>query len=336
MRDANNASKAKNSIEMAAALLAIAALLALGAAAPDASAQSQPAAGPPALRIVSPADGALVHPGETLPVTVQATPGVNFQAIGLGAAAPLQSSHARTFAPWNFTLQIPKNTPPGIYHFTALGRGAAGLSGSAPVALQIERRDMPLALLAQPARIDFESFGEEIPLVVHGAFSDAPSLDITRSSLLLFRSENPAVAAVDSRGVVTAVHPGTTVIDIRYGASGKILRVPVSTEPTTLVLSSESVAFGSQAVGSSAPARTLTIRNSGQASLVITGVETGEEFPVSDDCTQGPLPAGGSCSIHVGFVPAGAGARVGRLRIETLAVTPATEILLTGQGSSAR
>ena len=83
----------------------------------------------------------------------------------------------------------------------------------------------------------------------------------------------------------------------------KAYSVSILLEPDTLVSSSSSLAFGMQVNGSSSPAQTLSLTNSGTEPLVIVDVSTGvSEFTYASTCGAAINP-GVTCSIAVTFAP---------------------------------
>jgi hypothetical protein len=99
--------------------------------------------------------------------------------------------------------------------------------------------------------------------------------------------------------------------------------------------------FGSQDVGTVSATQTVTITNTGTASLFINGVGVPQgsgdfrEVASPADCTAATIPVGGSCSIVVAFAPAVTGTRAGTISVLTTGSVGATVINLTGVGVSA-
>lgn len=89
----------------------------------------------------------------------------------------------------------------------------------------------------------------------------------------------------------------------------------------TLEFAPAVLTFGSQAVGTTSPSRTLALRNLGPApltlrALVINGA-TPYDFSAPGNCMLGmAIPAGGSCELYVSFTPAAPGARSARLNVD--------------------
>jgi hypothetical protein len=82
------------------------------------------------------------------------------------------------------------------------------------------------------------------------------------------------------------------------------------------------LAFGSQAVGTSSAAQTVTLKDPGAATVNITGVSITGDYSQTNDCPA-TLGAGSSCSFQVVFTPTATGTRTGMLSISTSATSSA-------------
>lgn len=180
------------------------------------------------LTIISPADGTVVFPGDTVPVKVTVASGVTMDFVGLGVVdvglfSPISTS------PYVFQVPIPANLI-GPKKVTALGKTSDGTGiSSYPITIDIETSAVPSTLGVSPHKLFFQYVGQQLPLVVTGVFPDVGPLDLTNSSKITYRSEDTGVATVSSAGIVTAtgVGPtGTTAIIVTYG--GHSVGVPVS------------------------------------------------------------------------------------------------------------
>jgi hypothetical protein len=178
------------------------------------------------IQITSPASGAVFAPGQTIPVSVNADPSV-FQAVGVGGKYPIGPSPVLTAPPYQFQLPTPTEIPPGRYSLSALGLTTANNPvGSAPVTIAIERPDIPQQLTSDLSSLYFDYLGEYVNMVVYGTFADGSSVDLTRSTLTTWASDNTSVATVDNQGTVTAAAPGTANISITN--AGVSVQVPVT------------------------------------------------------------------------------------------------------------
>ena len=100
------------------------------------------------LQIVSPVEGTVFHPGQTMVVTVDATP-LAFKTVVVGGIlGPPQSLSA---PPYQFRMRIPSKIDLGPCRLTALGVTHAGNAiGSKWVTVAIERPDSPLQWKPSP------------------------------------------------------------------------------------------------------------------------------------------------------------------------------------------
>ena len=98
------------------------------------------------------------------------------------------------------------------------------------------------------------------------------------------------------------------------------------------------VGLGTQAVGTQSGATVVTITNVGGASVTVSSVgdANGAEFPlVSQSCTTGPVPTGGSCQLSIAFRPAASGARSSAFTVTSNATGSPQTLLASGIGTTA-
>lgn len=182
------------------------------------------------INITSPQSGTAVTPGQTIAVDVVVAPGVSYSKVGLlvedFGIGPVA---IKGVPPYEFSIQIPNNLV-GSKKITAFGVTSPGAGVfSASITVDIEPSSPIKSLSVSPQKIYFNYAGQRIPLSVTGNFVDGSSLDITRSSRIIYRSEDPTVATVDKAGLVTATDAGltgSTAVIVTYG--GHSVGVPVS------------------------------------------------------------------------------------------------------------
>jgi hypothetical protein len=103
-----------------------------------------------------------------------------------------------------------------------------------------------------------------------------------------------------------------------------------------LSVSSSTVQFNMQNVGTTSATQTVSLTNMGTTAINITGVSvTGSNptaFKQTNTCTT-PLAAGGSCLLHVKFEPTTTGFQTASVTIDDSAVaSPLVNVLMTGTG----
>ncbi len=96
-------------------------------------------------------------------------------------------------------------------------------------------------------------------------------------------------------------------------------------------LSPASLTFATQAVGTSSSAQTVTLKNTGTASLTISSIPIRGDFSQTHTCST-TLAVGSSCSISVTFKPTASGTRTGVLSVSDNAVPATQTVSLTGTG----
>jgi hypothetical protein len=104
----------------------------------------------------------------------------------------------------------------------------------------------------------------------------------------------------------------------------------VGTLPATDAISPASLSFAQQIVGTSSPAQTVTLTNSGDATLSLISIAVAGDFTAVNGCGTS-LIGHSSCSIPVVFVPAKVGPETGTLTITDILGRPQT-VALTGVG----
>ena len=115
---------------------------------------------------------------------------------------------------------------------------------------------------------------------------------------------------------------------------------PASSGTTTISISPTTLAFGSQNVGTTSAAKTVTLTNTGttaisfSAASAVSGTNAGSFIKTAGTCPN-PLPAGQSCTNSVDFDPTVAGALTATLTIYDNATGSPHTVALTGTGASA-
>ncbi len=95
-----------------------------------------------------------------------------------------------------------------------------------------------------------------------------------------------------------------------------------------------SMTFAVQVIGTTSPAQTATLTNTGNASLTITSITAPADYGETNTCGSS-LAAGSSCTINVTFVPAKSGTLSGNVTITDNAAGSATQkIAVSGTGTA--
>ena len=106
-------------------------------------------------------------------------------------------------------------------------------------------------------------------------------------------------------------------------------------QPSSLTLSSTSLTFGSQTVGTASSAQSVTVSNSGTAAVSVTGVSLSGsnpgDFSQTNTCGTS-IPAGANCSISVTFNPSASGTRTATISMADSDPSSPQSIILNGTG----
>jgi Pectate lyase superfamily protein/F5/8 type C domain/Abnormal spindle-like microcephaly-assoc'd, ASPM-SPD-2-Hydin len=106
------------------------------------------------------------------------------------------------------------------------------------------------------------------------------------------------------------------------------------TPTATLAASPTSLSFGSQTVGSTSAAQTVTISNTGSAAASVSSIAASGAFAETNTCGSS-IAAGASCTASVTFKPTAAGSASGSLTVSSNATNPTLTVGLSGTGTSA-
>jgi hypothetical protein len=264
------------------------------------------------------------------------------QDYGLFAADPydhLYSSRLSTCQIMTQTLDAAENHNPSIYRVVA-GSGSCGFSGDGGDARNAEIGGIigqfafdafgdlyfTDTLNQRVRRVDFNTgIIRTIAGIGTAGYSGdgGPATSATLSS--------PAGLAVDSQGQVYIIS----------NDGGNDLTQVIRKVTTQGMLS-----FGNQVRNSSSAARILTVTNTGNIPMVLTGFAiTGanpDNFaidPVTTSCglsAGSTLGVGSTCTVGVVFMPSGPGPRAARLVFTDNTVTNSNAVLLNGTGTLAQ
>ncbi len=164
-----------------------------------------------------------------------------------------------------------------------------------------------------------------LPGGVTANFSPNPAT--TSSTLSLTASATAATGTVTvtitgtSSGLTSSTSFGLTVNATSSGGAA------VSLSPTSLT-------WGTIKVGTTAPERTVTVKNTGTATLDISSITTSGDFGqkiIASSCGS-TLAAKKACQIEVTFTPTATGLRTGTLTINDNAPNTPQTVPLTGTG----
>jgi Ca2+-binding RTX toxin-like protein len=103
---------------------------------------------------------------------------------------------------------------------------------------------------------------------------------------------------------------------------------------TTTPAAATGLTFGNTNVGSTSASQVVTVQNTGNAPLAISGLAiAGTDFTITaNTCLTAAIAANGTCTVNVAFVPTAAGARSATLQIADNASGSPQGVVLRGTG----
>jgi hypothetical protein len=126
-----------------------------------------------------------------------------------------------------------------------------------------------------------------------------------------------------------------TVTDNAAGGSQSVALSGTGVAPANNL--SFTTTFANQAIGSSSPANTLRITNTGSVNEVlgsvgIVGANAGDFAKLGDTCSSATLVPGATCDIAIAFVPTAVGARSAIVSVPSAIAGTSQTMALRGVG----
>jgi len=160
-----------------------------------------------------------------------------------------------------------------------------------------------------------------------------------KGSVTVLASTGESCSATPASGACTITFQtgGTRTLTATYSGDGNVngsASAAVTERVSSVSLSTTSLLFGNQVVGSISAAQQVTLANVGTTTLTISNIQWSSNFSDSNNC-GGSLAPGRSCRINVRFAPTTTGVLTGTLTITDSDITSPQVITLTGTGVQA-
>ena len=127
---------------------------------------------------------------------------------------------------------------------------------------------------------------------------------------------------------------GVSVSDNAPGSPQSVPLTGTGVAPD-VTLSPLSLIFTGVLVGKSSATQTITVNNTGNASLTVSKVDADGDFSQTNNCTEAAIAAGSSCTITVAFSPTATWSRNGTIVITDNAYSAPQQVaFLVGMGNS--
>ena len=212
------------------------------------------------------------------------------------------------------------------------GQGAAYVfSSSAP----------GFTLSANPSSLSMQQ-GEQVTSAITitpaNGFSGSVSLSASGLPNGVTATFNPNPATSTSTLTLTAgamATTGTTTFAVT-GASGSLtltMNLTLTVTPSiTAKLSSSSLNFGNEVIDTASASRTVTVTDTGNATLVFSSIAITGDFAISVNTCQFGIGAGTKCQVEVTFTPTQLGRLTGTLTFTDNAPNSPQTVTLSGTG----
>src|SRR5579872_7317048 len=182
------------------------------------------AAQTPLLKIVSPPDGTVVAPGQTVTMEVKVNPMAGITTVSVGGPEELPIVGLAFSPPYRFTFTIPEDMPLQRHIFSAGGDTEEdGEIANDSITLDVEKPNPITSLKVNLDSIYMVEPNEPHVLIVRGTFDDGSKANLTQSTRITYTSDNPEVATVNSVGEITSVGPGRATITVSAGAVNAVV-----------------------------------------------------------------------------------------------------------------
>ena len=271
-------------------------------------------------------------------LTLGGTDAAQFAAVGCAAAvAPGATCTVDvTFTPTTdgakaATLTVASDAPGAAPVVDLTGAGITPQVAVTPTTLAFGDQAVGATSAARTVTVSNPGTG---PLTVAGLTvtgADASEFAATGCTTPVAAGGSCTVSVTFAPGATGARTASLQVVSDAATAAPAVALTGTGVQPA-LALSATSAAFGSVRVGTTPPAQTVTVTNTGTSPLSVTGLTLGGTNPTeftASGCVAAVAP-GGTCSIVVTFTPGATGARSATVTVASNA-GPAT-ITLTGTG----
>jgi FtsP/CotA-like multicopper oxidase with cupredoxin domain len=149
--------------------------------------------------------------------------------------------------------------------------------------------------------------------------------------------ESCSAAPTAGACTITFQTGGTRSLTATYSGDGNVngsASAAVTQKVSGVSLSTTSLLFGNQVVGTISAAQQVTLTNVGTTTLTLSNIQWGPNFSDSNNCGASLAP-GRSCRINVRFAPTTTGVLTGTLTITDSDITSPQIVTLTGTGVQA-
>ena len=248
-----------------------------------------------------------------------------------------------TFAPTAMgevdqTMSITDNSSTSPHKIQLTGRGVAPSASYSGAGLTFTNQRIGTISAAQTITITNQGTA---PLHVGTiAIDTGPSADFTAT--------DDCTGAIAANGGTCAISvtfhsptPGrfdahlNVFSDSFTGANPEVLILSGTAVGPQVSLDNTSLHFGVEGPGQTSPGQMITVKNTGNADLVVSAIISPPDFPQTNTCTSAAVPAGQTCTITVRFAPTVSGQQNVLLTIGANGIPSQDQVFMSGTGFGA-
>jgi len=257
---------------------------------------------------------------------------------GTSVSAAASCTFSVTFTPTavgprSGSIQILDDAAGSPHVINLSGNGSGAVAAVNPTSLAFSAQ--PLGTSSVPQNGNLTNAGN-VTLDL-GNIQVAGDFSQTNNCPAILAPNSSCTLSVSFAPTVTGARNGTlTISDNAQGSPQTVILTGMgSTAPAPVAtLTPTNLAFPGQQVGSSSAAQTITLTNTGNATLNLGGIQISGNYAQTNTCPA-TLAASSSCAINVMFTPSAPGSRNGVLTISDNAQGSPQIATLTGTGSTA-
>jgi hypothetical protein len=226
------------------------------------------------------------------------------------------------------TLTISDNAQGNPHTVTLGGTGIASAASFNPTSLIFASQSV--GSTSAPQSIVFTNTGNGqlsvSSILATGDFAQ------TNNCAILAASTGTCTIVVTFTPTAVGSRTGTIIVTDSAPNSPQTLSLSGTAGAPANGLSATSLTFAEQAVGTSSAAQAVTLTNTGNANMVVSGVSAVGDFSQTNNCPANLAPSG-SCAINVTFTPVAGGNRTGSLIVSDNSLGGPGLVTLSGNGS---
>ena len=259
---------------------------------------------------------------------------------GTSLAAGSNCVVALTFTPTatgmrSTSLQFTDNATGSPQSVTINGTGATGPTAALTASITFATaQQINTTSASMPATLT-NSGGAALPITSIGTTGDFAVVSNNCGNSLA--ADSSCMINITFTPTAAGARTGTLTVIDSVGTQTTMLMGTGLTPPAVTLTPATSagnpLTFGTQAVGVTSGAMTVTLMNTGGSALNINAIAPTGDFAVTDNC-QPSVAGSGMCTISVTFTPSGVGTRTGSILIVDNAASSPQTIFLSGTGSS--